>query len=846
MTDSHDQRTDDRTPDVSRRGLLGAVGVGVGLGALPGRVAAADLDHTDAATGSAVAGGEGGFAARSRLYPVQSDFHGETPQRLRAKRGCFKPRNRPIYGPTDVNAQSANGSMAVAVNDAGTMSVLRWPRPSFYEQLKYFAEGRDADDEIVVAPNNGAFLGLAVDTGDGFETTWLRAFDEIEQQYRNDLEDADVEFSDEIVTRYTHDALGLDVRVRDLVARDVDAFLRHVRVARRGSSPVEAAKLLAFENLNLVVGKYPQYPVQDWCLEETNDHRARYVDRLDAVVHDRAGVDQSTGEQSAVAIAVGFDGDSEGHQVGGDAHDPLAEPAGRGGPTVDAYDDASTGSLSGNDRYVGQATGALSTTLEFGNGAGGVAEETVIFAAGADETDAATALGTVRDEPFGALREAKEAWIADLLADAPLPNRDAIAERESAADTHAMVATAKRALTTLVTTYDPESGAVVASITTQPPYGEDWPRDGAFFNYVLDLVGRHDWVETRNRWYASLQQQSVDSVREGDVTDPARPSQRTSPNTLQANWNMNYYADGVAGGPIPYQIDTTGFTVWTMVDHYEVTGDEAYLRAVWPAIRRAADYLVDCRDPRNGLQCPNFEDDRPAQPDRQTVNGAIPAWRGLKSAARAARVLGHDAAAARYDERRHELGRAIDGVLYDAEAGCYGCDRNGFPYGETTWPLGFTPYTDPKTGALCDRPQVDNPFDHPRIQAHLTRDGETIPKLLAEPEAGETDDGGYDSKALIPLAKARRDEAEPRSLSRVRAAIRWVGTRHATEDTHVMGEFWRIFGEGDDREVESIQGQPHIWEQVLYYLAILEAYPPEDLEFEPATMAGVTGALREQ
>jgi len=209
-------------------------------------------------------------------------------------------------------------------------------------------------------------------------------------------------------------------------------------------------------------------------------------------------------------------------------------------------------------------------------------------------------------------------------------------------------------------------------------------------------------------------------------------------------------------------------------------------------------------------------------------------------------VLGHEAAAARYDERRHELGRAIDRVLYDAEAGCYGCDRNGFPYGETTWPLGFTPYTDPETGALCDRPQVDNPFDHPRIQAHLTRDGETIPKLLAEPEAGETDDGGYDSKALIPLAKARRSEAEPRSLSRVRAAIRWVGTRHATEDTHVMGEFWRIFGEGDDREVESIQGQPHIWEQVLYYLAILEAYPPEDLEFEPVTMAGVTGALREQ
>jgi GH15 family glucan-1,4-alpha-glucosidase len=98
-----------------------------------------------------------------------------------------------------------------------------------------------------------------------------------------------------------------------------------------------------------------------------------------------------------------------------------------------------------------------------------------------------------------------------------------------------------------------------------------------------------------------------------------------------------------------------------------VTGDEEYLRAVYPAIRRAADYLVECRDPRNGLQCPNFEDDRFAQPDRQTINGAAPAWRALKSAAAAAQTLGKDGEAERYEERMHELGRAIDRVLYDVE-----------------------------------------------------------------------------------------------------------------------------------------------------------------------------------
>jgi hypothetical protein len=844
MSDRNEDQDGNTENGFSRRSLLGAVGVGAAFGTLPIAGRASGMG-----TGLGIDGDDGGDAAlrqdrsyRGRLYPIDADFHGETPQRLRAKRGCFKPQNRPIYGPTDVNAQTANGRLAVATNREGTMTVFRWPRPSFFDQVKYFTEGRDEDDEIQVAPNMGSFLGLAVDTGDGFETRWLRAFDEIDQQYRNDADGVDADYSDEIVTRYVDDELGLDVRVHDLVARNFDAFVRRVRVIRRGNSPVEAARLVAFENLNLVVGKYPQYPVQDWCFEENNQSRARYLDRLDAIVHDRAGVDQSTGDRRSVAIAVGFAGESAGHQVGGDAHDPAAEPTGRAEPTRDAYDDAASGSLSGNDEYVGQATGALSTELEFGPGQGGTAEETVVLAAGADETEAGTALGSVRSRAFETLRERKEAWIGDLLSAAPLPNREAIAERESEEATEAMMETARRALTALVTTYDPESGAIVASITTQPPYGEDWPRDGAFFNYVLDLIGKHDWVEKRNRWYASLQQQTADAATEGNLLKATEESQRTSLNTLQANWNMNYYGDGVAGGPIPYQIDTTGYVVWTLYEHYEVTGDEEYLRAVYPSIRRAADYLVECRDPRNGLQCPNFEDDRFTEPDRQTINGAAPSWRALKSAAAAARTLGRDADANRYEERMHELGRAIDRVLYDEAEGCYGCKRNGFPYGETTWPLGFTPYADPESGEIRDRPQVDDPFDHPRIQRHLTRDGRTIPKILAEPEAGERDNGGYDAKAIIPLAKARR-QSSPRSIEAVRDAVRWLATQHATDDTHVMGEFWRVFGEGDDREVRSIQGQPHIWEQSLYYLAALEAYPPADLEFEAGTFESVTGAL---
>jgi hypothetical protein len=852
VTDSNQQHGDEGNEDTefSRRAVLGAVGAGVGASALPGAVGARVRGQADEGlSGADIIRNRAAGSERDRLHPAGSDFDtGSIPQRLEYKPQCVQPPGRPLYGPTDVNAQTANGSLAVATNPQGTMTVFRWPRPSFYEQLKYFAEERDATnpDDVTVAPNQGAFLGIAADTGNGFETTWLREFDEISQHYRNDIES--VAYSDEIVTEYSG-TLGLTVTVRTLAARHVDALVRKVEVDRDDGSPVDAAKLVAFENLNLVVGKFPQYPIQDWCLEEDNDHRARYVERLDALVHDRSGVDQSTGEQSSVAVAVGFDSDSVGHHVGGDAYDPAAEPVGREGPARDAYDDAVTGTLSGNDQYVGQATGALATDLSFD---GGSATETVIFGAGEDELEAATVLGTARDESFGALRQRKEAWLDDLLGDAPLPDRETIVGTEDEATADAILATARRALISMVTAYDPESGAIVASITTQPPYGEDWPRDGAFFNYVLDLIGKHDWVEKRNRWYANIQQRSADEVTSGDPAVLTDPGQLSSLNTFEGSWNMNYYGDGIPGGPIPFQTDTTGFMVWTMYDHYEVTGDEGYLRSVYPAIRRAAEFMVRCKDPQTGLQCGGFEDDRPTQPQRQTVNGAIPFWQGLKSAAQAARVLGREADAERYEARQHELGRAIDRELYDTESGCYGCGPNGFPYGETTWPLEFTPYADPDAAAdaadaeILDTPAVENPYDHPRIQSHLTTDGRGVKELVNVPDNGVTD-GGYDAKAIIPLAKARRDEGEDRPLSLVRDSVKWIATRHATEDTHVMGEFWRAYdtnGDGDPDEVRSIQGQPHIWEQTLFYLAALEAFPPKKVDFEPATPESVTGAIQ--
>ncbi len=692
-----------------------------------------------------------------------------------------------IYGPTAINAQSANGRLAAAVDDHGTLTVLRWPHPSFYDQIKYRTSDRDAP-RYGALPNEGAFLGLHVTTADGGQrTVWLRDLP-ADQRYPDDR-------SDLVTTTYRADELGLTVTVADLVPLDVDALVRHVTVERDTSSPVTAAAVVAFENLNLVASKWPYGPVQDWCFEELNTDTARYDAPSDAIVHTKQAVDASTGTQTSVAVGLAFARSSDQHQVGGDAYEGTASPAGRlPGSTQDAYDDAGDGQLHGGTAYEGQTTGALLRTLDW---QGRRADATVVLAAASDQAGVTSVLDRLRGVPMARLAAAKRAWFDRLLRDAPMPGTD----------DPDILALAHRALVTLASVYDPATGAIAASIATQSPYGEDWIRDGAFFNHVLDLIGRHDWADTRVRWYASLQsrpgaQPGADNPLAGRWGTALVPP---------GNWAMNYYADGVVGGPIPWEIDETGYGLWAFWDHYLATGDTDTLTAVYPAITRAADFLTECTDPTSGLPCPAIEDDNP-QPS-QTIHGAGPVWLGLHSAVQAARALGHDADAERWQARAAELRDAIEANLY--ADGSYG---NG--NGVIVWPVCFHPLDDPR-------------FADGQYAAIWDRIGPTFD----EPAAGARTRGLYESKGLIALAKAARDRQPWRD--RLERGLHWIATQHAQPGTHIMGEEWLV----ENGEVVSTVSQPHVWEQVLFYLAALETYPPAGVTPRPGC-GGVAAAIR--
>lgn len=279
---------------------------------------------------------------------------------------------------------------------------------------------------------------------------------------------------------------------------------------------------------------------------------------------------------------------------------------------------------------TGAATGLLSFPLT---------EEAPVawYAAfGSTPTAARDALDGARVLEPAEWEEESDAWWTDLIDGAVLPkSADA---REAGT----------RALISLRTAWDPHSGAIVASTSCQPPYNLDWPRDGAFLQFALErnAAGGHPEWRTMARKHARFYRDLNARTR---IYGPV------------GSFPMNTYADGTIGGPIDFEIDQVGLTMWTIAMHAAFDADDrdAYLAEMLPTLRRAEDLLLECRneeaDPR--LQCPANEDDDPSFV--VTLHGALPTWLGLQSAMAVEAYLGERARAEVLRTRADEVAAAI-------------------------------------------------------------------------------------------------------------------------------------------------------------------------------------------
>ncbi len=669
------------------------------------------------------------------------------------------------FGPTDISAVSGNQAMAAAFNPDATVTVLKWPSPSYYDQLNLRTTDR-SKPRLGALPNEGAFLGLGYKKGSrpwAFE--WLR-------RWRSKQRFADDD-GDEVVTTFINSNLGLRVTVRDVVAHDEDVLTRSVLIRKTSASKVTRVRVLSFANFNPVFSKNRRSPTNDWCNEEDEDDGAMYDEKADAIVHARSGTDSSTGQPSGAALVMGFDGRSQAHQVGPDTYEG-------GGGEGSAYDDAEDARLSGADVSSGPTDAAIAQERVFGRKA--TVASTVLIAAAFTPDEAVSSLTQIRSRSAGSVRRAKRTWWERWLRSTRLPKN---APNE-------VMALAKRSLISARQVTD-RGGLIVTSVATQSPQGVDWIRNGAYINRMLQTAGHPGMVRAHNIRYAELQATSVRKPLGGETTPPG-------------NWAQNYYADGVVAGPLPYEIDETGFGIWTLWDHYAATGDEDYLDRVYEAIQRAAVYLTDdaplgCRDTTTGLQCPAHEEDGP-EPSR-TLVGAQAVWLGLDAAVKAARELGTETSkqnAERWRARRDELGAAIKANFFDETCGCYTRDHQ--TGGTFLWPVRFAPY-----GSKISDAQAAINWRHVAraVRGRLTR-------------------GGQESRALLGNAYAWA--GRPRKMELVKRGLRWVAEIPTTDDTGLLGEAWMRFP-NENSKVITMVSQPHVWGQAMFYLAAMKAYGSE-------------------
>src|SRR3954451_23828793 len=117
------------------------------------------------------------LVALALLLPAQSHAFSVPP--TLGSGGCYDPTQSnadfEAYGPTDVNAQAGNNRVTVNENAAGTIPVFKYPTPSLYNQVKYFAVSRDAAGRVHPRfPNEGSFGGIRWRTRRGAGFAWLR------------------------------------------------------------------------------------------------------------------------------------------------------------------------------------------------------------------------------------------------------------------------------------------------------------------------------------------------------------------------------------------------------------------------------------------------------------------------------------------------------------------------------------------------------------------------------------------------------------------------------------------------------------------------------------------------
>jgi GH15 family glucan-1,4-alpha-glucosidase/ferredoxin len=157
----------------------------------------------------------------------------------------------------------------------------------------------------------------------------------------------------------------------------------------------------------------------------------------------------------------------------------------------------------------------------------------------------------------------------------------------------------RRSLLILRTQID-NTGAIIAGTDSdilqfaRDTYCYMWPRDAAFTANALDLAGFSDMA----KWFYTLSDKLLN--KQGFFWHKYAPD--GSPASTWHPW----ISEGQE--QLPIQEDETALVLWALWRHYFRYRDIEFVRPLWVSlVRKAAEFLVEYRDPDTGLPLPSWD-----------------------------------------------------------------------------------------------------------------------------------------------------------------------------------------------------------------------------------------------
>ena len=422
--------------------------------------------------------------------------------------------------------------------------------------------------------------------------------------------------------RLAHSGLGVRLSCSDAVDFNRNVYIRQIRIENTTAAPREV-RLFLQQDLSMYGVKVGDTAYYDPRLQSVVHYRgSRYVlagfCRTGADGGDRHGVDQfATG-------MCGFRG-AEG-----------------------TWRDAEDGRLSGNPISQGAVDSTIGATVPLEAGASATVYYYLVVARSFDELREVYEV-LKRRTPEGMLRRTIRYWRA--WVNGPAYNFGNLPE--GVQDLY------KRSLLVLRSQID-NRGAVIAANDSdvlqfsRDTYSYMWPRDGALVCHALDLAG---FPYVTRRFYSQCANLLTD---EGYLLHKYNPD-----GTPASSWHP-WMVDGTER--LPIQEDQTAVVLWALWRHFWQYRDVEYVRPLYHTlILRAADFLVDFRDPETGLPRPSYD----LWEERYGIHTYTCAtvYGGLTAARNFAQIFGDFDHADRYDRAAREVREAMARYLWSEEHG---------------------------------------------------------------------------------------------------------------------------------------------------------------------------------